>query len=251
MLEQITDKQESQVLKAVKQSALPEAPDPPLPCFSRAHINKPLTPAVPPAATLSAAATAPLFPSIAPQDMPLRVWAFPVQLNNPQPGHNQWQSPEFDLLTQFKKACMIYGPTSPYCMEFLRGWADEWLHADFFAVAKMVMTSQQLLQWQMWVTDEAKLILLEQQSRGNPPGLNFEILTGTRAMAETSAQLEFVQPPMLYWIKEVAIRAWAKIESSTSDGSFVKILQGPTEEYAQFIGKLKDTIDHSLRDASL
>ena len=29
MLEQVTDKQESQMLKAVKQSALPEAPDPP------------------------------------------------------------------------------------------------------------------------------------------------------------------------------------------------------------------------------
>ena len=99
----------------------------------------------------------------------------------------------------------------------------------FFTVAKMVMTPQQLLQWQMWVTDDAKLILQEQQSRGNPAGLNFEILTGTRAMTETAAQLQFVPLPMLYWIKEVALRAWAKIDSSTSDGSFVKILQGPTE----------------------
>ena len=136
-------------------------------------------------------------------------------------------------------------------MEFLRGWADQWLHVDFFTVAKMVMTPQQLLQSQMWVTDEAKLMLQEQQSRGNPAGVNFEILTGTGAMAETAAQLQLVQPPMLYWIKEVAIRAWAKIDSSTSDGSFVKILQGPTEEYAQFIGKLKEAIDHSLKDESL
>ena len=75
----------------------------------------------------------------------------------------------------------------PHPMKFLRGWADQWLHADFFTVAKMVMTPQQLLQWQMWVTDEAKLILQEQQSRGNPAGLNFEILTGTGAMAETAA----------------------------------------------------------------
>ena len=121
MLEQITDKQEPQILKAVKQSTLLEAPDPPLPCFSRAHINKPLTLDFPPAATLSAAATAPLFPSIPPRDMPLCAWAFPVQFNNPQPGHNQWQSPDFGLLMQFKKACMFYGPTSPYCMKFLRG----------------------------------------------------------------------------------------------------------------------------------
>ena len=183
--------------------------------------------------------------------MPLCAWAFPVQFNNSQPGHNQWQSPDFGLLTQFKKACTLNGPTSPYCTEFLRGQADQWLHADFFTVAKMVMTPQQLLQWQMWVTDEAKLILQEQQSKGNPTGLNFEILTGTKAMAKTAAQLQFVQLPTLYWIKEAAIRAWAKIDSSTSDGSFVKILQGPTGEYAQFIGKLKEAIDHSLKDASL
>ena len=135
-------------------------------------------------------------------------------------------------------------------MEFLRGQADQWLHADFFTVAKMVMTPQQLLQWQMWVMDEAKLILREQQSKGNPARLNFEILTSTGAMAETAAQLQFVQPPMLYWNKEVAIRAQAKIDKSTSDGSFVKIFQGPTEEYAQFIGKLKEAIDRSLKDAS-
>ena len=250
MLEQITDKQESQMLKAVKQSTLLEAPDPPLPCFLRAHINKPLTLDFPPAAMLSAAATAPLFPSIPPRDMPLCAWAFPVQFNNPQPGHNQWQSPDFGLLTQFKKACLLYRPTSPYCMELL-GARQINGFMQIFLVAKMVMTPQQLLQWQMWVTDDAKLILQEQQSKGNPTGLNFEILTGTKAMAKTAAQLQFVQLPTLYWIKEAAIRAWAKIDSSTSDGSFVKILQGPTEEYAQFIGKLKEAIDHSLKDASL
>ena len=70
-------------------------------------------------------------------------------------------------------------------------------------------------------------------------------------MAKTAAQLQFVQPPMLSWIKEVAIRAWAKIDSSTSNGSFVKILQGPTEKYTQFIDKFKEAIDHSLEDASL
>ena len=69
-------------------------------------------------------------------------------------------------------------------------------------------------------------------------------------MAKTAAQLQFVQPPMLSWIKEVAIRAWAKIDSSTSNGSFVKIFQGPTEKYTQFIDKLKEAIDHSLKDAS-
>ena len=39
--------------------------------------------------------------------------------------------------------------------------------------------------------------------------------------------------------------------SSTSDRSFVKILQRPTKKYVQFIDKLKEAIDHSLKDTSL
>lgn len=34
MLEQITDKQELQELKAIKRSTSPEVPDPPFPCFA-------------------------------------------------------------------------------------------------------------------------------------------------------------------------------------------------------------------------
>ena len=60
------------------------------------------------------------------------------------------------------------------------------------------MTPQQLLRWQMWVTDKAKLILRKQQNKKNPARLNFKILTDTRAMAKTVAQLQFVQLPMLY-----------------------------------------------------
>ena len=81
---------------------------------------------------------------------------------------------------------------------------DHWLPADFAVVRKMDLTPQQLLQCQMWVSDEAKEILQEQQSRGNPAHLTFDILTGTGTMAEVGAQLQNTAPPVVYWIKEVA-----------------------------------------------
>jgi len=56
------------------------------------------------------------------------------------------------MLSSFKKACTLCGPTSPYCVEFLRGWADHWIPYDFFfQVAKMILNPQQLLQWQMLI----------------------------------------------------------------------------------------------------
>ena len=81
---------------------------------------------------------------------------------------------------------------------------DHWLPADFAVVHKMDLTPQQLLQCQMWVSDEAKEILQEQQSRGNPAHLTFDILTGTGTMSEVGAQLQNTAPPVVYWIKEVA-----------------------------------------------
>ena len=94
-------------------------------------------------------------------------------------------------------------------------------------------------------------MMIDQQSRGNPANLTHDILIGTGAMADTTAQLANITPQMLHFIKEISFRAWAKVDSVNSDGSFVKITQGHEEEYTQFIGKLKDAVEKSIRDETL
>ena len=66
-----------------------------------------------------------------------------------------------------------------------------------------------------------------------------------------TAQLDNITPQMLHFIREISCRAWAKVDNVNSDGSFVKNTQGHEEEYAQFIGKLKDAIEKSIRDETL
>ncbi|MGT9565354.1 gag protein, partial [Enterococcus faecalis] len=73
--------------------------------------------------------------------------------------------------------------------------------------AKMVLNPQQLLQWQMWVGDEARQMMIGQQSRGNPANLTYDILTGTGTMADVIVQLANITPRMLHFIKETACRA--------------------------------------------
>ena len=90
-----------------------------------------------------------------PREMPACAFAFPIQFDQPVQGQNSWDVIDFSMLFNFKKACTLCGPTSPYCIEFLSGWADHWMPYDFFQVAKMVLNPQQLLQWQMWGGDEA------------------------------------------------------------------------------------------------
>ena len=90
-------------------------------------------------------------------------------------------------------------------------------------------------------------MMIDQKSHGNPANLTQDILTGTGAMADMTAQLDNITPQMLHFIREVSCRAWAKVD----DGSFVKTTQGHEEKYAQFIGKLKDAIEKSIRDEIL
>ena len=129
-----------------------------------------------------------------PREMPACTFAFPVQFNQPAQDQNTWAHLDFSMLSNFKKAYTLYGPISPYCIEFLRGWADRWMLYDVFQVAKMVLNPQQLLQWQMWVNDEARQLMIDQQSHGNPASLTYDILTGTRAMDDMIAQLANITP---------------------------------------------------------
>jgi len=77
----------------------------------------------------------------------------------------------------------------------------------FFQIAKMILNPQQLLQWQIWINDEAQQLMIDQQSHGNPASLTYDMLTGTRAMADMIVQLANITPQMLHFIKETACRA--------------------------------------------
>ena len=70
-------------------------------------------------------------------EMPACAFTFPIQFDQPVQGQNSWDGIDFSMLSSFKKACTLYGPTSPYCIEFLRGWADHGCHMIFF-------------KWQRW-----------------------------------------------------------------------------------------------------
>ena len=139
-----------------------------------------------------------------PRELPDCAFTFPIQFDQPAPGQNTWAGIDFGMLSSSKKACTLYGPTSPYHVELLRGWDDHWMLYDFFQVAKMVLNPQQLLQWQMWVGDEAQQMMIDQQSRGNPANLTYDILTGTGTMADITAQLANITPQMLHFIKETS-----------------------------------------------
>ena len=66
-------------------------------------------------------------------------------------------------------------------------------------------------------------MMIDQQSRGNPANLTYDILTGMGAMADMTVQLANITPQMLHFIREISCRAWAKVDNVNSDGSLSRL----------------------------
>ena len=53
----------------------------------------------------------------------------------------------------------------------------------------------------MWGNDDAQQMMIDQQSRGNPANLTYDMLTGMEAMANMTVQLDNITPQMLHFIR--------------------------------------------------
>jgi hypothetical protein len=52
-------------------------------------------------------------------------------------SNNTYNGLDMHLIKDFKKACVTYGPASPFCREYLAGWSNDagWIPYDFHIVA--------------------------------------------------------------------------------------------------------------------
>ena len=76
--------------------------------------------------------------------------------------------------------------------------------------------------------------------------ITFEMLTGTEQFDAIEARIRY--PPLLHeQLKTVALEAWDQITpQGEPTGSSTKILQGPNETYADFLGRLQTAISHTV-----
>ena len=71
------------------------------------------------------------------------------------------------------------------------------------------------------------------------------MLTDTRQFEAIEAQIQ--GPPLLHeQLKTVALEAWDQITQEEPTGSYTKILQGPNENYADFLTRLETDISHTV-----
>ena len=99
----------------------------------------------------------------------------------------------------------------------------------------------------MWFHDIARDHANKDAQAATPPNqLTFEILTDTRQFDTIEAQIQC--PPLLHeQLKTVVLEAWDRITPQEEPtGSYTKILQGPNENYADFLTRLEIVISHTV-----
>ena len=76
--------------------------------------------------------------------------------------------------------------------------------------------------------------------------MTFEMLTDTRQFDAIEAQIQC--PSLLHeQLKTVALETWDWITpQGEPTGSYTKILQGPNENYADFLARLETVISHTV-----
>ena len=98
----------------------------------------------------------------------------------------------------------------------------------------------------MWFHDIARDHANKNARAGTPQNqITFEMLTDARQFDTIEAQMQ--SPPLLHeQLKTVALEAWDQITQEEPTGSYTKILQGPNENYADFLTRLETDISHTV-----
>ena len=179
-------------------------------------------------------------------------FAFPVLRNPDTQGHImlQYEGINFYHMQKFKKAITMYGPHLPFTKVLLNSIISSignFIPHDWRTLIKALLKPGEYLQWMMWFHDIAR----EHANRNAQAGMTqdqitFEMLNSTGQFDDIEVQIQC--PPLLHkQLKTVALEAWDQITpQGEPTGSSTKILQGPNETYADFLGRLQTAISHTV-----
>lgn len=116
---------------------------------------------------------------------------------------------------------------------------------DWEAIAQAVLEGSQWLQLRSWWEEEARKQARINQTQ-QPPGPLEEKLMGDGPFRSLQAQAQYTDQD-LQQVRQVFLRAWRRVvPTGHSQPSFVKIMQGATEPYTDFLARLKVAVERAI-----
>ncbi|KAM9063285.1 endogenous retrovirus group K member 24 Gag polyprotein-like [Sarcophilus harrisii] len=170
---------------------------------------------------------------------------FPVISQSNASGQQSGRYTPFnvEIIKDLKKACTNYGATSAYVKVLLQNLAFEVLTPDDWkSIARVCLEPGQNY---MWLSEYSELCRLQAQQNSQNAvhtAITYDLLQGIGPYADVTAQVNY-SVAAYEQIAANAIKAWDSIHNKNDKGeAFTKIMQGPDEPFADFVGRLQTAI---------
>ncbi|XP_051695972.2 endogenous retrovirus group K member 8 Gag polyprotein-like [Oryctolagus cuniculus] len=161
---------------------------------------------------------------------------FPV--TEDRQGNRGWTLVDFTALKELQKAVTLYGPHGNFTKAILGTLGTQGLvPEDWRNVCKAVLSGGDYLLWSAAYRELACTQAAQNRADGQP-AWNEDMLNGEGAFHAEAVQARCPWE-VLQQIRDIALRAWKVVpKKGEVKHSLTKIIQGPTEPYADFINHL-------------
>lgn len=165
--------------------------------------------------------------------------AYPViETQNAQGQRQREHNPlDFKSIKQLKEAVMSYGPHAPFTIAILESFsASNCTPSDWMQLCRAALSGGDYLIWRSEFQEHCQTTANRNAAAGFP-ARNLEMLTGSGQYATLQAQILY-DPAVYAQISVAATRAWKGLPNKAAGEQLSKVIQGPSEPFAEFVDRL-------------
>ncbi|XP_069923683.1 endogenous retrovirus group K member 6 Gag polyprotein-like [Oryctolagus cuniculus] len=167
-------------------------------------------------------------------------------LTEDRQGNRGWTPVDFTSLKEWQKAVTLYGPHANFTKAILGTLDTQGLvPEDWRNFCKAVLSGGDHLLWSAAYRELARTQAAQNRADGQP-AWNEDMLNREGAFHAEPVQARCPRE-VLQQIRDIALRAWKVVpKKGEVKHSLTKIIQGPTEPYADFINRLYEAAGNVL-----
>ncbi|KAL6037286.1 hypothetical protein STEG23_015159 [Scotinomys teguina] len=138
---------------------------------------------------------------------------------------------------QLKEARLAYGTHAPFTLAIFESFTA--LHCapcDWQQLGRAALSGGDYLLWRSEFQELCQQIA-NQNAATSFLGQNLDMLTGAGQYADLGAQIQY-DPEAYAQISVAARRAWKALPNKASGEQVSKVIQGPSEPFAEFVDRL-------------
>lgn len=168
----------------------------------------------------------------------------------PTTKHREFHKLQFKNLKELNMAVKTYGPNAPYTLSVLETLSrgGQLLPSEWFCIVQAVLTHGQFLTWRADFLErcQSTAVINLRDPRSPSATWTFEKLAGQGKYTAEAKQRRFPSA-LLSQTTSAALGAWRALPiTGAATTPLTKIIQGPQEDYSEFVSRLLEAAERTL-----